>query len=313
MADSYTKLFRGITASTIVSEPLATRWLWVTMLALADKSGNVWGSVPGLARLANISIAECEAALETLQAPDPYSRTRDHDGRRIAAIDGGWHLLNHAKYDAVRSAEDRREYKREWDRKHRPSGHARAKQSDSPTQSDNSPTKSDSPAPPTPTPTPTPYIAVGKTLATPAAAPRAGGDDTPLEGAFEEHHERPVAPNPVAPFAVALNRAGFRCTAMNPDLVAFVREGGTVEHLQSCAALPDCVGKPAVYVIRIARRELAQQAAPIPHGGIAHEAPRRLSAVDRIEANIARNRQQRAQDEQGGGDVIEGECHVVPR
>lgn len=119
MSDTYTKLFSSITASTIVSEPLATRWLWVTMLAMADGQGCVWGSIPGLARIANITLTECETALECFLAPDLYSRTKDHDGRRVELVDGGWRLLNHAKYRAIRSAEERREYMREYMRERR--------------------------------------------------------------------------------------------------------------------------------------------------------------------------------------------------
>lgn len=155
MSDTYTKLFSSITESTVWGESYSTRIVWVTMLAMADARGNVYGAVPGLARRANVTLEETEKALAAFLAPDPYSRTRDEDGRRIECIDGGWRLINHAKYGAVRGTEERREYKREWDRQNRPSGHGRAKQSDnSPTQSDESPTKSDSPAPPTPTPTP---------------------------------------------------------------------------------------------------------------------------------------------------------------
>lgn len=40
-------------------------------------------------------------------------------GRRIAEIDGGWRLLNHAKYRHIRSSEERREYMREYMRKRR--------------------------------------------------------------------------------------------------------------------------------------------------------------------------------------------------
>lgn len=148
MSDTYTKLFRSIAASTIVSEPLATRWLWVTMLSQADKAGKVYASVPGLARMANISLAECEEGLRCFLSPDPYSRTSEHEGRRVEVIDGGWRLLNHAKYDAMRNEAERREKKREWDRKNRPSGHQRAKAAESDThvetgQSDGSPTQSD--------------------------------------------------------------------------------------------------------------------------------------------------------------------------
>jgi hypothetical protein len=142
VSDTYTKLFRSIAASTIVSEPLATRWLWVTLLSQCDRTGTVYGSVPGLARMANISLAEVEDALQRLHAPDPYSRTKDHEGRRLETVDGGWRLLNYAKYDAMRNEAERREAKREWDRKHRPSGWKRVKgsESDSPEQSDDSPT-----------------------------------------------------------------------------------------------------------------------------------------------------------------------------
>lgn len=147
MSDTYTKLFSSITASTIVSEPLATRWLWVTMLAMADASGNVWGSVPGLARIANIELADAERALAAFLAPDRYSRTKDNEGRRIEEIEGGWRLLNHAKYRAIRSAEERREYMREYMRNRRSEGVASKQNCKQPLD------KSTEVTPPTPTPT----------------------------------------------------------------------------------------------------------------------------------------------------------------
>lgn len=152
MSDTYTKLFSSITESTVWGESYATRIVWVTMLAMADASGKVYGAIPGLARRANVTLAEVETALGSFLSPDPYSRTQDDDGRRIEVIDGGWRLINHGKYGAIRGAEERREYKRKWDRENRSSGHQRAAQSDSsPTQSDNIPNESDSPAPLTPT------------------------------------------------------------------------------------------------------------------------------------------------------------------
>ena len=143
MSESYTKLFNSIVTSTIVSEPVATRWLWVTMLAECDANGCVWASVPGLARVANLTIDEVEAGLKCFLSPDPYSRTKDNDGRRIEEVDGGWRLLNHAKYRAKLSYEERKDYKREWDREHR----AKKSSVNEPEQSDNfrqHPTASDS-------------------------------------------------------------------------------------------------------------------------------------------------------------------------
>ena len=82
------------------------------MLAMVDRNGEVHASIPGLAKRAGISLNECEEALSCLLSPDPYSRTKEHEGRRIGVIDGGWELLNHAKYRALLSAEERREYNR---------------------------------------------------------------------------------------------------------------------------------------------------------------------------------------------------------
>jgi hypothetical protein len=58
-------------------------------------------------------------ALDTFLSPDPASRTKDHEGRRIEEIDGGWLILNGSKFDSIRSAEERREYMREYQRKRR--------------------------------------------------------------------------------------------------------------------------------------------------------------------------------------------------
>lgn len=45
-------------------------------------------------------------------SPDKWSRTTDNEGRRIEPIDGGWRLLNHAKYRAIRDEEAIKESKR---------------------------------------------------------------------------------------------------------------------------------------------------------------------------------------------------------
>lgn len=114
MSVTFTKLFSSITESTIWCEPSDTRIVWVTMLAMADRHGRVWASVPGLANRAQVSMESTEQALEKFLSPDPYSRTHDFEGRRIEQIDGGWRLLNHEKYRSIRDDEERKAYKREW-------------------------------------------------------------------------------------------------------------------------------------------------------------------------------------------------------
>ena len=84
-----------------------------------------------------------------------------------------------------------------------------------------------------------------------------GGNAVALVGAFEGHGDLPEqTPNPAARFAIALTRAGFPVTPINPKLLAYVEAGGTVEHLQAIAAMPDCEGTKAGYVLGFAMREL---------------------------------------------------------
>jgi len=116
---SYTKLSSTIINSTVWQEGLATKVVWITMLALADKHGEVMASVPGLARAAGVSLEECLAALQTFSSPDKYSRTQECEGRRIDVIDGGWWLINHAKHRALASKEESQEAGRERARRQR--------------------------------------------------------------------------------------------------------------------------------------------------------------------------------------------------
>lgn len=108
----YTKLFSSIVTSTVWQEPNHIRIAWVTLMALSDQDGIVEGSIPGLASIAHITISEFEEALKVFKSPDPYSRTKEHDGRRILEIDGGFQLINHRKFREKMNFEDRREYKR---------------------------------------------------------------------------------------------------------------------------------------------------------------------------------------------------------
>lgn len=89
------------------------------MLAMTDRNGNVFASVPGLANRARVTVEQAEIAINKFLSPDRYSRTPDNEGRRIAVIDGGWLLLNHAKYRALRDDADRKEYQKEWIRNKR--------------------------------------------------------------------------------------------------------------------------------------------------------------------------------------------------
>ena len=108
----FTKLFSSLLDSTIWREDDKTRIVWITMLAMADRLGYVAASIPGLAARANVTIEEVKMALAKLADVDEYSRTKANDGRRIEDADGGWNLLNYAKYRELGRSVDRAEYLR---------------------------------------------------------------------------------------------------------------------------------------------------------------------------------------------------------
>lgn len=82
------------------------------MLAMADRHGMVSASVPGLAHIARVTEKECRDALRCLAAPDPDSRTKTLQGRRISEVDGGWEIINYPIYRDRASEEQRREQER---------------------------------------------------------------------------------------------------------------------------------------------------------------------------------------------------------
>ena len=94
----FAKLFSSITESSVWVQPDYVLRVWIAMLARADSDGIVEGSIPGFANLCRMSIEQMEESIGILSAPDPYSRCKDHEGRRIEAFDGGWLVLNYAKY-----------------------------------------------------------------------------------------------------------------------------------------------------------------------------------------------------------------------
>lgn len=105
----YTKLFGSIIHSTIWREPAHVRLVWITMLAIADRDGEVMASVPGLADSARVDLESTISAIKVLSEPDEHSSDPANEGRRISKIQGGWMLLNHGKYRAKMVKDEKRE------------------------------------------------------------------------------------------------------------------------------------------------------------------------------------------------------------
>ena len=90
--------------------------VFTNLVAHADSRGFVDKHWLAIAQETGLSIEQVKAAIEVLEAPDPDSRSPEENGRRLVRMDEhrawGWRIVNHAKYRAIRSEEDRREQNR---------------------------------------------------------------------------------------------------------------------------------------------------------------------------------------------------------
>lgn len=152
IAGGYTKLFGSLIGSTLWrTDDKCLKIVWITMLAMANKHGEVMTSIPGLADFAKVTLEECLEALKVLKEPDQYSRTPDNEGRRIEDIPGGWRILNFLKYRDTMDEDDRRAYFREKQREYRKKKQTCKSPSPSPTPSaDDTGTPTPSTEPPSP-------------------------------------------------------------------------------------------------------------------------------------------------------------------
>jgi hypothetical protein len=122
---AYSKLYSSIVHSSLWTEPDHIRILFITLFAIADREGYVYGSRKGLLRLANVDMDQCDEhdPFEALMAPDPDSsdllRNPENEGRRIEEVPGGFRILNFLYYRGLRNEDDRREQNKEAQRRHR--------------------------------------------------------------------------------------------------------------------------------------------------------------------------------------------------
>lgn len=83
--------------------------------------------------------------------------------------------------------------------------------------------------------------------------------------------------------AVALRKVGVQVTSQNPDLLAAITAGVTIDHLLELAALHG--GKPIRYLTSAAMRELAERPAgePVPPGHGGSSSPRLAAPASRTD------------------------------
>lgn len=111
----YAKLFTSLYQGTLrgCSDELL---VFTNLLAHADSAGIVDKHWRAIAEETGISQKRVKAAINTLEAPDPESRSPEMEGRRLVPVDEhrlwGWQIVNYAKYRSIRNEDDRREQNR---------------------------------------------------------------------------------------------------------------------------------------------------------------------------------------------------------
>jgi hypothetical protein len=98
----YNKLFTKILDSSIWLEPMPTRIVWLTLIAVMDETGFAqFASVANVAHRARVTVEEAQEAIRVLEGPDVNSSDPDHEGRRLERVPGGWIVLNAEKHRAL--------------------------------------------------------------------------------------------------------------------------------------------------------------------------------------------------------------------
>ena len=119
----YVKLYSSIIFSTIWSEDFETRVVWITLLAMADREGFVYGSSTGIAKVVGMPVEQLDPIIAKLTSEDPRStdaeRFPENKGRRLEKTDTGWKIINYSYYRDLRDSDERRHQNKVSQRKHR--------------------------------------------------------------------------------------------------------------------------------------------------------------------------------------------------
>ncbi len=108
----YGKIFEQIFDSSI-AEDWQVRLVFQDFIVLADMNGVVDRTPEAISRRTNVPLDIVKKAIQSLENPDPTSRSPDESGARIRRLDShrdwGWEIINYVKYRDTASEQQRRE------------------------------------------------------------------------------------------------------------------------------------------------------------------------------------------------------------
>jgi len=116
----YTPLDSQSVFSTAFMEGPLPWAVWTAILATADSDGVTAINPPLLARIWRIPIEQVQGAWDVHTHPDPLSKNKEHEGRRIIPTkEGRWFVVGHKLYREMYSKEKRADGLREAKRRQR--------------------------------------------------------------------------------------------------------------------------------------------------------------------------------------------------
>jgi hypothetical protein len=118
--NTWCPLFSKIVDSSVWTEALHVRVVFVTMLALKDADHCCRYNAFALGRRANIPEKDVIDALRVLSSPDKSRlEPQPFDGRRIEKTQDGWLILNGELYHKMMQQVNRKQSRAKWMRDHR--------------------------------------------------------------------------------------------------------------------------------------------------------------------------------------------------
>ena len=113
MRDNYVKLFETMYTGSMYGAGLHVFALWPWILAHKDENGYVEINPDFVAPQLGCDAQQVRDALDYLMQPDPNSRSKEEQGRRLVKVSQfGYQVVNHEKYRL--RGKDRAAYWREY-------------------------------------------------------------------------------------------------------------------------------------------------------------------------------------------------------
>jgi len=111
----YGKVFASCFTGSMSGSGAETFAVWTYLLANADKEGCLEVNPRIIAASIGMSAESVQAVIEKLQQPDPASRSKKEDGRRIIRVgEFLYEIVNYKTYRDIQTAQHRNDYMKKY-------------------------------------------------------------------------------------------------------------------------------------------------------------------------------------------------------